>query len=505
MNTIHLTAKDGSRVEYVDQRIGQGAMKDVYFSPDRSYVVAFFRDARKGTPAYAALLERMTRLTGEFRRGIMEQAGGEYWKQVFCWPQKVVEEGDRLGIVVPTYPAQFFFQYGSKDDDFLGIKGQEKEGKWFASASNRHRFLDPRELGTLPGYLRICLHVARALRRMHAAGLAHSDLSYKNVLVDPISGSACLIDLDGLVVPGLYPPDVVGTPDFIAPEVLATHHLPSGDPARILPSRATDQHALAVLIYMYLLFRHPLRGRKGHDEDPQRDEVLGMGERALYIEHPTDPSNRPDLDRARPGELPWLDVEKLPAKQLGPYLAPLFARAFVTGLHAPPLRPTAGEWEQALIKTTDLLQPCGNPACPQRWYIFDNSSRPRCPYCGTAHAGVLPVLDLYSAQTPGVFSPENHRIMVYHGQNLYPWHVNRLVQPNERLSDADRRPVADFQLIDGRWHLINRRLAGLRLIQSPNPAKPIPENTMVALEDGMQLLLSAEEGGRLVRVMLVQA
>jgi hypothetical protein len=28
-----------------------------------------------------------------------------------------------------------------------------------------------------------------------------------------------------LVVPGKYPPDVVGTPDFIAPEVVMTNHL----------------------------------------------------------------------------------------------------------------------------------------------------------------------------------------------------------------------------------------------------------------------------------------
>ena len=97
---------------------------------------------------------------------------------------------------------------------------------------------------------------------MHAAGLAHSDLSYKNILVDPVSGSASVIDVDGLVVPGKYPPDVVGTPDFIAPEVVRTSHLSKDNPDRYLPSIATDKHALAVLIYMYLLYRHPLRGGK---------------------------------------------------------------------------------------------------------------------------------------------------------------------------------------------------------------------------------------------------
>jgi hypothetical protein len=37
--TIRLTATDGSTVEFIDEVIGSGAMKDVYFSPDKSYVV----------------------------------------------------------------------------------------------------------------------------------------------------------------------------------------------------------------------------------------------------------------------------------------------------------------------------------------------------------------------------------------------------------------------------------------------------------------------------------
>lgn len=32
---------DGSPVEFMDEVIGSGAMKDVYFSPDKSYVVGF--------------------------------------------------------------------------------------------------------------------------------------------------------------------------------------------------------------------------------------------------------------------------------------------------------------------------------------------------------------------------------------------------------------------------------------------------------------------------------
>ena len=42
--TIKIKATDGSSVEFINEIIGSGGMKDVYFSPDKSYVVGFFRD-----------------------------------------------------------------------------------------------------------------------------------------------------------------------------------------------------------------------------------------------------------------------------------------------------------------------------------------------------------------------------------------------------------------------------------------------------------------------------
>src|ERR1019366_9758854 len=98
------------------------------------------------------------------------------------------------------------------------------------------------ELGPWINYFKLCIAMSRAVRRMHVAGLAHSDLSSNNVLVDPSSGQSIVIDCDSLVVPGLYPPDVLGTPGYIAPEVLATMALPLTDPKRKLPCASTDQH-----------------------------------------------------------------------------------------------------------------------------------------------------------------------------------------------------------------------------------------------------------------------
>lgn len=497
---IKCKTSDGRDIEFVDEVIGSGAMKDIFFSPDKSYVVGFYK-----TKQDAQAKDRLQMITGKYRDSIFNQVGGEYWRNLFCWPSAMLEHDGKLGLVAPTYAKHFFFEHGSKNNDMLQIKGKEKEGKWFAAPNLRNRFVDPRELGDWLNHLKVCLLLARAVRRMHFAGLAHSDLSYKNVLVDPSKGMACVIDVDGLVVPGKFPPDVVGTPDFIAPEVVRTSHLPKDDPKRCLPRRETDQHALAVLIYMYLLYRHPLRGGKVHDiDDEQRDESLTMGERALFVEHPTDKSNRIKVKNSKPSELPWADTDKIPFTITGPYLKELFLQAFVAGLHDPSMRPSANDWETALVKTVDLIQSCQNPSCEQKWYVFDNSTKPKCPFCGMPFKGKLPVLNLYSSRKEGSFRPDNHRLMVYTNQSMFTWHANTLVVPNERLTDEQRKRVGYFVYHNDHWWLVNERLPNLMDVTN-EPKIPIPIGGKLELKDGQKILFERGDGGRLAVVQMVEA
>ena len=504
---IKCTTIDGRAIEFVDEIIGSGAMKDVYFSPDRSYVVCFFSKEKNKFYESKASLEqqkdRLKEIVGNKWQGIFNGVGGDYWKSIFCWPDGLIEYNDLLGITVPTYKKHFFFDYGSKNNDFLKIKGKEKEGKWFASANNQNRFLDEREKGTWLNYLKINISISRAVRRMHAAGLAHSDLSYKNVLIDPVTGSACVIDVDGLVVPGKYPPDVVGTPDFIAPEVVMTNHLSKENPSRNLPNIATDKHALAVLIYMYLLYRHPLRGGKIHDmNDPQKDENLGMGERALFIEHPTDHSNAVRSNQLKASQLPWADPTQISYKVTGPYLTELFNKSLIEGLHDPSKRPSANDWETALVKTVDLIQPCQNAACSQKWYVFDNTTKPECPFCHTPFRGKLPILNLYSARQQGNFRPDNHRLMVWTGQSIFAWHVNNMIAPNERLTPEQTRRKGYFVLHQDVWWLVNEALPDLTDVATKTV---IPIGGKIELKEGAQILLSKEDGGRLAVVQMVVA
>jgi hypothetical protein len=135
-----------------------------------------------------------------------------------------------------------------------------------------------------------------------------------------------------------------------------------------------------------------------------------------------------------------------------------------------------------------------------KWYVFDNTTKPTCPLCGTAYKGMLPVLNLYSSRQAGSFKADDHRVMVWDGQSLYQWHVNRNVFPGERLDQNQRKRVGYFRLHKGEWVLVNEGLPALR---------DVTEDRMVAIGDFVYLrndsriLLSPDDGGRLVHVQLV--
>ena len=439
-------------------------------------------------------LARLQSITGVYRSQLIDGPAGEYWAKLMCWPQRVVRHEARVGIVVPAYDDRFRFEHGSQNGDALKLRGREKEGYWFASLQHRTRSLDPRELGDWRTALRMAVRVARGVRRLHAAGLVHGDLSYKNVLLDPTRGDVCLIDLDGLVVPGKYPPDVLGTRDFIAPEVVATSHLHRDDPRRCLPDWRSDLHALAVLIYQLLLLRHPLRGDQIHDlDDDDRQEAMLMGSHALFIEDAARPVNRirPELTEAY--ERPWKLTEQLPYTALGTHLSSLVRRAFEHGLHDPAQRPSAQEWEDALVATADLLHPCAASHCSAKWFVYE-PRRHACPFCNTALPAppvAPPVLiaHLYRDRGNGSFAPVGKHRVLHHHAPVHAWHTNTDFAPNEHLSTEHHARLGYIGAHGAELYLVNEAFPQVRDLSTGTPASP---GEAIALERGKQLLFGNE-------------
>jgi hypothetical protein len=131
--------------------------------------------------------------------------------------------------------------------------------------------------------------------------------------------------------------------------------------------------------------------------------------------------------------------------------------------------------------------------------VFDNSNAPACPFCGTSVKSTVPVLDLYYQFRPTAWQPEHHRLMVYHNQYLFSWHVNRHIVRNERLTSEQKVPVGYFTFHNDKWVLVNQKLTSLKDLTED---KEIPVGAMVDITDGKKLLLSDEEGGRVAMVTI---
>lgn len=467
------TLSDGATLEYLpDSIIGEGGGKRCHFSSDKKWVLAFF---------FAPEHERLARLNALATKynPTSDPVTGPYFAKMFCWPKATIVLPSP-GVVFPPYPSNFFFCQGP-------WQGKAKEPMWFFGRTGTGRLfrelLPPEERGTLAEWLRICTRLAKAVKRLHHAGLAHADLSPRGVLVDPASGQCILINLEEVVVPGFAPPDFLIMPGYMAPELVATWNRPFNDPNRKHPSVATDQHALSVLIYLFLLLRHPLRGPKVNSyESAEEDDLLSMGDKALFIEHPTDDSNRPK------------DLEYT-ADCLGPHLDALFERAFIEGLHAPNRRPLAMEWILATLRTFDLIHPCPNASCSQKWFVVHDKAIRKCPFCRADIGSPLIQLRLKKEVRPGTWF-EDGRVTMYHGLPIYDWHVYDNISPDETREGPGKESLAECRLVQGEYLLVNRKLASLT---SPSGNRVAPGNA-IALKHGMQFRFSQEEHGRIAEV-----
>ena len=116
------------------------------------------------------------------------------------------------------------------------------------------------------------LRLARGVRRRPSnwptrswpctrSGLCYADISFGNVFLEPNSGAVQICDNDNVAIDGAGT-GVLGTPYFMAPEVVR---------GEAVPSVPTDRFSLAVLLFCLLTRHHPLLGaREQRDREPGR-------------------------------------------------------------------------------------------------------------------------------------------------------------------------------------------------------------------------------------------
>lgn len=469
-----VTLADGSRVECQDKYFAQGTEGELFWDTAGTYVVKLYKDVE---PQRELALQKI--IGPEYSVVLTDsQTEANYWQSLFAWPQAIIKQ-PRLGITMCRAP------------------NGTKELQWFLNSKTR-KLLKPSELGTWRNSVEIAVKMARGVRRMHMKGLCHSDLSFRNFLVNHKTSDVFLIDCDGLVVPGVLPPNVWGTPGCIAPELIAQQTTYPPAPEPLIPSTRTDLHSLGTLIYWLLFMRHPLKGPKCHDPDPQRDDALSMGEKALFIEHPTDKANNL---RNLPPAIQYSSMVTEAVQKL-------IRRAFVEGLHTPMLRPLAAEWERDLSRMLDSLVKCHNPQCPVGEFVLQPYQKSCRCVCGTplTKPSYLPILTFYAPWRgrKGQFQPDRgYQMIGQPGRTLHEWHA----KPTTQYEDprVDHRPKAEVLFNRSKWFLKNLDFAELQIIDmSGNKTQAIRPGQQVELKDGLSLLLGPPDTSRLIYVQMLK-
>ncbi len=260
------------------------------------------------------------------------------------------------------------------------------------------------------------LQLADSFLELHASGLCYRDISFGNVFFDPDSGEVLICDNDNVTVDGQGEAGVLGTPRFMAPEIVRGEALPSSN---------TDLFSLAVLLFYMLMVHHPLEGKRELEikclDLPAMNKLYGTD--PLFVFDPNDDSNRP---------VPGVHDNAIVFWPLYPqFVRDLFTRSFTAGLVDPiDGRVRESEWRAAMVRLRDTIFYC--PHCGmENFYDIEvlrasGGAPGACWSCGGALA------------LPPRIRIDDEVIMLNYDTKLYPHHVD-----DARLYDFSK-PVAEI-------------------------------------------------------------
>lgn len=197
--------------------------------------------------------------------------------------------------------------------------------------------------------------IAKAFNQLSESNLSYCDISGNNILVriDNKGVSVRMIDVDNIYVAGNGQSLVMGTPRYIAPEVIK---------GKNSPDVFSDNYSLAVILFELLRVGHPYVSDEIADGTPEQEEAAYAGE----YDYVND-SNSSNM-------LPESAV-------FTTKLSDLFNRCFCGGKTNRMLRPSAKEFEDALLDASNKIIKC--PSCGAWHYPRkENKTFLPCPWCG---------------------------------------------------------------------------------------------------------------------------
>ena len=306
--------------------------------------------------------------------------------------------------------------------DLATIQGRTEFGYVMPVVSeDRRPFSDilaapPKRLDlTLEARATAAYEIAESFQQLHTRGLCYQDLNFGSFFVDPIRGGVLICDADNITVEGLLG-GVLGTPKFMAPEVVRRE---------AIPSSGTDLYSMAVLFFYALFQWHPLEGRRdaAPTERNAETQLRVYGTEPLFMFDPSSDANGPV-----PGAHDWIVARwrAMPA-----FLRDLFVRSFTDGLMRPEARVVETEWRAAMARLRDAVTPCPSCRFEIPLDIAANEAPPACPLCGA------------DVPRPTRMTLGRYLIAMRPDRQLFAHHVEPAapVALREQVASVDRHPT----------------------------------------------------------------
>jgi eukaryotic-like serine/threonine-protein kinase len=303
-----------------------------------------------------------------------------------------------------------------------------------------------------------CFNLAHNYLLLHSQGFCYRDISFGNAFFDPDAGDILICDCDNVAPDGAGTLGVLGTPRFMAPEVVR---------GEARPSTETDLFSLAVLIFYMLVVHHPLEGKKETEikclDLPAMNKLYGT--EPIFIFDPNDDSNRP---------VPGIHDNALAFWRIYPQsLRDIFTRAFTTGLHdSKHGRVRESEWRAAMIQLRDSIFYC--PYCSlENFYDADKLK------ASGGNPGLCWSCAAQLALPPRIRIGE-HVVMLNQDTKLFPHHTD-----DDRLYDFSRA-VADVTT-----HPTHKNIRGLKNLSNEKWVVTTTDGDVRDVEPGRSVTLAA--------------
>lgn len=346
--------------------------------------------------------------------------------EYFLWPLDLVTDNG-LGYLMPLRPSEY-----KSLTDLVGGK------------------LNPTFFNLVTG----CFELVNNFMALHSGGYSYGDISFGNIFLNENTGEILICDNDNVSVNKDYLGSVLGTPKFMAPEIVRGQAVPSTD---------TDQFSLSVLLFCLLFRDHPFDGQLELDihcmDEPAMRKLYGN---PVYIFSSSDSSNRP-VPGIHDSALVYYPIYPVKIKQL-------FEKAFTEGLD-PLNRIQETQWKQEFIALRDSIVLCSHCGKENFYDVYKIKHQEKLSCWCCQHELYIP---------PRIKIGQNI-VILNRNTNLYPHHLKgQLYNFSAPLAKISQHPSDK-----NRWGLTNLSQDVWHIKKENGKILDVPKGKNVPIANGL--------------------